>query len=35
MTTSDKPDRQEKARLLLVDDESQILRTLQATLASQ
>ena len=31
----DKHDKGEKARLLLVDDESQILRTLQATLASQ
>jgi two-component system KDP operon response regulator KdpE len=43
MTTTDKQrdgldkphDKGEKARLLLVDDESQILRTLQATLASQ
>jgi two-component system KDP operon response regulator KdpE len=44
MMTTDKPDKtdkhdktekHEKARLLLVDDESQILRTLQATLASQ
>lgn len=40
MTTMiDRPDRsgerQERAKLLLVDDESQILRTLQATLSSQ
>lgn len=32
---NDRPDRRERARLLLVDDESQILRTLQASLASQ
>lgn len=31
----DRSDRNEKAKLLLVDDESQILRTLQATLSSQ
>jgi len=31
----EKSDKHEKARLLLVDDESQILRTLQATLAGQ
>ena len=31
----DRHDKHERARLLLVDDESQILRTLQATLASQ
>jgi len=31
----EKSDRHERARLLLVDDESQILRTLQATLATQ
>jgi two-component system KDP operon response regulator KdpE len=39
MTTTDRHDRPhdqgERAKLLLVDDESQILRTLQATLASQ
>jgi two-component system KDP operon response regulator KdpE len=31
----DKPEKTERSKLLLIDDESQILRTLQATLASQ
>ena len=36
MTTMlDKHDKNEKARLLLIDDEPQILRTLKATLATQ
>ena len=35
MTIVDRHDKTEKARLLLIDDERQILRTLQVTLASQ
>ena len=31
----DKPDKTDRSKLLLIDDESQILRTLQATLAGQ